>query len=135
MRILLDETKSEFMNREILSERDVYELLKGMASFSKEHFVALYLDSRNKVIALDTVSIGTLNSSLVHPREVFRPAIIHNCAAVIIAHNHPSGSCEPSDSDIELTGQLKKGGEILGIELLDHVIIGKDCYRSVIDRT
>ena len=129
----MDESKSEFQGKKIQSEKDVYRLLKEIESFSKEHFIGLYLDSSNKVIAIDTITIGTLNASLIHPRELFRPAILHNSAAVVNAHNHPSGSCEPSDEDIKITEELVSAGDVLGIKLLDHVIIAKDGYKSIID--
>ena len=98
----------------------------------KEYFVALYLDSRNKLIHEETISIGTLNANLVHPREVFKPAIDHSAASIIVAHNHPSGGCEPSEADLELTKRLKDTGKIIGIEMADHVIITIDEHASII---
>lgn len=115
----------------ILSPQDVWESLKDLRDNKKEHFVIFYLDIRNQEIKREIISVGTLNSSLVHPREVFEPAIIHSAAQVIVAHNHPSGDPTPSDEDIEITKRLVKAGEILGIELLDHVVIGKDKFISL----
>ena len=89
----------------------------------REHFVAVYLDGRNNVKGVSVISIGTLNASLVHPREVFRPAIVAGAAAVIISHNHPSGDITPSVEDKDATVRLRKAGELLGIALLDHLII------------
>lgn len=89
----------------------------------KEHFIALYLNTRNQLIKFETVSIGTLSASLVHPREVFGPGISHSAAALIVAHNHPSGDCAPSPEDKVATRRLKESGELLGIPLLDHLIV------------
>lgn len=92
----------------------------------REHFVVLLLNTKNKVLGINTVSIGTLNASLVHPREIFKPAILINAAAIILVHNHPSGDPTPSSEDMEITQRLCKAGEILGIEVLDHLIISDD---------
>lgn len=90
----------------------------------REHFVVLLVDARRQVIGVNTVSIGTVSASLVHPREVFKPAILIGAAAVIVGHNHPSGDEQPSMEDKEATKRLVRAGELLGIPLLDHVIIG-----------
>lgn len=89
----------------------------------KEHFVVLYLDTRDQLVHKETISIGTRNANLVHPREVFKPAIDHLAVSIIIAHNHPSSDPEPSQDDIEVTKRLQEAGEIMGIDILDHVII------------
>lgn len=105
-----------------------FEYLRDMGTSPKEQLRGLYLDSRYQVIHDEIISVGTLTSSIVHPREVFQPAITHNAVAVIVAHNHPSDLLEPTTADINVTKQLRAAGEILGIDLLDHVIIGsKDC--------
>ncbi len=91
----------------------------------KEHFVILLLDSHNNLFSIKDISIGTLNSSLVHPREVFEPAVRNLAAYIIIAHNHPSGDPTPSEDDVEITKDLIATGKILGIEILDHIIIAK----------
>jgi DNA repair protein RadC len=90
----------------------------------REHFAALLLDTKNQLIGITTVSVGDLSSALVHPREVFKPAILSNAASVILAHNHPSGDPQPSPEDIATTRRLQEAGQILGIEVLDHVVIG-----------
>lgn len=110
---------------------DVFQYLKTMRSLKKEHLHGLYLDCRNRVIYDEVISIGTLTSNIVHPREVFRPAIEHSAAAVIVAHNHPSGDPHPSEEDIKATGRLKEAGKILSIPLLDHVIIADEGYYSL----
>lgn len=91
-----------------------------------EHFVMLAMDARRRVIGLSEVSIGTLSASLVHPREVFKPAILLNAATIVVGHNHPSGDHTPSPEDREVTRRIQRAGEILGIPLADHVVIGHD---------
>ena len=105
-------------------------LQKSIGLEAREHFVILYLDARNRLI-VDDVSIGTLDSSLVHPREVFKNAILANAAQCIIAHNHPSGDPEPSPQDIALTRQLADASKIIGINLLDHVVVTSDKFTSL----
>jgi DNA repair protein RadC len=100
----------------------------------REHFVALYLSARNTVIAQETVSVGSLNASIVHPREVYRPAILHSAAALILAHNHPSGDPTPSEEDVAITKRLHEAGQLLGIELLDHVVLASDGFTSMRER-
>ena len=97
---------------------------------AKEHFKLILLNSRNKKIGLSTISIGTLTTSLVHPREVFKDAITHSAASVILAHNHPSGDPEPSEDDLKITRKLVESGKVLGIEVIDHIIIGKTNFYS-----
>ena len=100
----------------------------------KEHFFCLHLNNRNKIKLLELVSVGTLNASLVHPREVFTRAVSERSAMLIVVHNHPSGNVEPSDEDIKLTERLRDAGKLLGIELMDHVIISNDSYYSFKER-
>ena len=95
--------------------------------------MCLYLDGANHICETRIITIGTLNQSLVHPREVFSPAVEHRCASIIVAHNHPSGILSPSSEDIEVTQRLKESGKLLGIELLDHVIFTKDSFISLKD--
>lgn len=96
----------------------------------KEHFLVLCLNARRQLIKLETVSIGTLSASLVHPREVFGPAIAHGAAAVVAVHNHPSGDASPSAEDREATRRLQRAGELLGIPLADHVIVSESSFFS-----
>ena len=117
-------------NKKITSSKDVYEELKDYADKKQEYFIAVYLDGANHICDIKVITIGILNKSLVHPREVFAFAIEQRCAGVIVAHNHPSGVLKPSDGDIEVTKRLLKSAEILGIELLDHIIISKNGYFS-----
>lgn len=113
----------------------IYELVfPRLRNELREHFVGVYLNSRNNVISQETISVGSLNASIVHPREVFRPALLHAAAGVIIAHNHPSGDSNPSEEDIAITRRLHEAGKILGIDLLDHVVVAKDGYTSLRER-
>jgi len=96
--------------------------LEDNIDIEKEHFYVMHMDTRNKVKMVELVALGILNSALVHPREVYRRAILEGSAQLVIAHNHPSGDPEPSDDDIKITKQLTKAGEIIGITTLDHVI-------------
>lgn len=114
------------------SPEEIYQLLKTMGKLDREHFVVLHLDGKNSIIAKETVSIGSLDQSIVHPREVFKAAIINSSAAVIFAHNHPSGDPAPSKQDREITRRLKEAAAIIGIEVLDHIIIGNRCYFSMV---
>jgi DNA repair protein RadC len=109
----------------------VYAYLKDMQDLPKEHLRGLYLDAHYQLIHDEVVSIGTLTSNIIHPREVFRPALEYSASAVILAHNHPSGIAKPSDADIVITRQIVEAGKILGISLLDHVIITKNKFESV----
>jgi DNA repair protein RadC len=105
--------------------RDLAPMLQAeLGRRTREHFLALYLDARHRLVAEETVAIGSLNASLVHPREVFRPAVTAGAAAVIVIHNHPSGCAQPSRDDLELTARLDACGRLLGIELLDHLVVG-----------
>ena len=111
---------------------DLHSLLRAeFHGLDREHFMALYLDARHRVRALETVSVGSLNASLVHPREVFKPAVALSAAAVLVAHNHPSGSSRPSREDLELTARLDRCGALLGIALLDHLVVGDREITSI----
>jgi DNA repair protein RadC len=104
--------------------------LHEMGNLQKEQLRGLYLNSRFQVIHEEIISIGSLTANIVHPREVFQPALEYGAVAVIVAHNHPSGSLEPTRADIEATDQLINAGKVLGIELLDHLIIAGEAYKS-----
>jgi len=111
---------------------DLEPMLRGeFRGLDRERFLALYLDSRHRVLAVETVSIGSLNASLVHPREVFKPAVALSAAAVIVAHNHPSGNARPSGDDLDLTARLDRCGDLLGVALLDHLVIGDTSMTSI----
>lgn len=115
----------------IRTASQVYEYLKDMRDLPKEHLRGLYLDNHYQLIHDELISIGTLTSNVVHPREVFRPALEYSAAALILAHNHPSGIAKPSEADLAITAQIIEAGRVLGISLLDHIIIAKNKYQSV----
>lgn len=116
----------------IKSPKDVYDLLAPeLKHLQKEHFVCLFLNTKNHLITQEVTSIGSLNAAIVHPREVFRAAVKRSSASLICVHNHPSGCTTPSPEDINLTKRLVEAGEIIGIELLDHVIIGGNHFYSL----
>jgi DNA repair protein RadC len=107
--------------------------IKRLTTTKREHFVVILLNARHEVESVDTVSIGSLNASIVHPREVFKPALLDSAASVVLVHNHPSGDPEPSEEDLSITRRLVEVGELLGIGVLDHVIVasrGVVSFRS-----
>jgi DNA repair protein RadC len=116
----------------VKTPEEVAALVRGrLKGKKKEYFLAILLDTRNQLIRVAEISIGSLDSSIVHPREVFKEAISASAAAVIFVHNHPSGDTEASDDDIRLTKRLNEAGEIVGIDVLDHIIIGGESYISL----
>lgn len=130
-RLMNEENLNVDKNTVIKSPSDIFPLLKEkINNFNKEHFIVTSLDSRNKIISIDIISIGTLNSSLIHPRETFEIAIKNHAAGIIICHNHPSGELKPSEDDLIVTNNLIRSGQLLGIEIADHLIISKKNYFS-----
>lgn len=111
--------------------RDVFEYALDMRNLPKEQLRGLYLDAHYQVLHDEMISIGTVDSNMVHPREVFRPALAHAAVAIVLVHNHPSGITTPSEADIAVTKQLGEVGKILGIDLIDHVIVTQDSFESV----
>jgi DNA repair protein RadC len=121
--------------RRIREAQDVYEAFRHhFAGLDREHFLAIILDGRNHMIGFNLISIGTLTTALVHPREVFKAAILANAAAIILVHNHPSGDPNPSAEDRALTTRLKEAGELIGIRVLDHVVIADGRYVSLAEQ-
>ena len=120
----------------VSAPRDIYEMLKEFfktvdtVDRDKEHFFVIHLNTRNKVKVFELVSLGTINASLVHPREVYTRAVAIRSASIIIAHNHPSGDSEPSDKDREITKRLQEAGILIGIDLLDHLIYTQSGFYS-----
>ena len=108
-------------------------LMPRLRYAAKEQFVVILLNNKNKVIGTEVVSEGSLSSSIVHPREVYAPAILHHAAAIMVAHNHPSGDPKPSTEDTEVTRMLARSGKVLGIPMIDHVIIGDGNYYSFLE--
>ncbi len=118
--------------RALKTPQDVAQLfLDDMRHYDREHFKAVLLNTKNQLLRVVTVSIGSLNASIVHPREILKPAISTSAASIILVHNHPTGDPTPSKEDIEFTKRFAKCGELIGIQLLDHVIIGEGTYRSL----
>ena len=115
----------------IRSAADVWRLLKEEAlAWDRERFLSLLLDARHRAIGLEEVSVGTATASLVHPRELFKAAILANASALILVHNHPSGDPVPSSEDRDLTRRIREAAELIGIRLLDHVVLGEGAYHS-----
>jgi DNA repair protein RadC len=110
---------------QVKQPRDAVKLLTTFAKRAQEHFIVITLDGAHKPIKTHTVTKGLVNKTMIHPREVFRTAIKDNAVAILVAHNHPSGSLDPSREDIEITKRLQDAGELIGIPILDHLIIGK----------
>jgi len=115
----------------IRSPKDAYEYLKEMQYLDHEEFVVLGLNIKNEVLFKNTVFVGSLNSSIVHPRETFKALIRRSCASAIVAHNHPSGNPAPSQEDISVTKRLQEVGQLVGIEILDHIIVGQGRFISL----
>jgi len=115
----------------IRTAKDVFEYVKDMRELPKENLRGIYLNAHHKVIHDEIISIGTVDSNIIHPREVFKPALEYSAVAVILVHNHPSGETNPSQADKDITEQLIKVGKILGIDLLDHVIVTRDNFLSI----
>lgn len=129
---LVREKSLLYKERKIRSPHDAYTLMKDfIGDADREHFVVLCLDTKNQPTCIQTVHIGSLNSSIVHPREVLKSALLSNSASIIVGHNHPSDVSDPSPEDISVTERLKQAGEIVGIELVDHIIICSDKYKSL----
>jgi DNA repair protein RadC len=118
---------------QVRNARQAHSYLKPMGSYQKEQLRGLYLNSRYQVIHDEVISVGSLTANIVHPREVFKPAMERAAVAVIVAHNHPSGRLEPTRADIEITEQLITAGEILGIELLDHLVLAGTKFTSILE--
>ena len=119
------------LRQKITSADDVFHHLYEYKDMQREHFLAITLDGASRILETRVISIGTLNQSLVHPREVFKPAIMDGAAGIILAHNHPSGQLEASIEDKRVTKRLKEVGTLVGIELLDHVILSSEGYLSL----
>lgn len=114
---------------EMLSEKDIWNLCADFRSSKKEHIVAFYLDTQQRLIERRVISVGTLDSSLLHPREVFESALQLSAAGVVLSHNHPSGNLEPSDEDIAITKRIADAGDLLGITLVGHIIVSDKEFR------
>lgn len=130
----VNEAVTEYLKPETryTSPEQVFRTFSFLMQETKEYFLALHLDGKNRILCVDIVSIGSLNQSIVHPREVFKTALMSSAAALILIHQHPTGDPKPSSEDIAITRRLKESGELLGIKVLDHIIIGTD-YLSMME--
>lgn len=123
-----------FTTRVCSTPRQAADLFRAFVGDSdREHLVAMFLDTQNRFLGLHTVSIGTLDHSVVHPREVFKAAILSNASSLVLAHNHPSGESAPSEEDVRITRELQKAGELLDIPLMDHIVVGEASYASFME--
>lgn len=116
------------------SPQQIYELFRNLAVESKEHFICLHMDAKNRIICMDRVSVGSLNQSIVHVREVMKSVLLSSASSIVLIHNHPSGDPQPSNEDMAITRRLKEAGDLLGTPVLDHIIIGEDRYVSFVER-
>jgi DNA repair protein RadC len=122
-----------WVSKRFTSPQQIFEMFHDLRLEAKEHFIALHLDGKNRIICLDRVSVGSLNQSIVHPRELFKTALLSSAAALILIHNHPTGDPTASREDLQITRRLREAGEILGIKVLDHIIIG-DSHLSFVEQ-
>ena len=129
---MVKESSFLYQTRTISSPKDAYEMIKEqLEGLDREQFIIACLNTKNEPTNISVVSVGTLNKAIVHPREVFKTAILSNAASIMAFHNHPSGETTPSQQDIQLTQRLVEAGELLGIKLLDHLIIGDGTFTSL----
>lgn len=129
---LVKESSILYKERSVRSPEDGYKLLKQfLEDADREHFIVVSLNTKNQPVSINVCHIGSLNASIVHPREVMKSAILSNAASIIVGHNHPSGRVEPSKEDIEVTKRLVEAGKIIGIDVLDHIIVGDETYTSL----
>lgn len=126
--------ESKSTRKRLASSTDVWSAMADLGKSDREHMVVFDLDTRHRVIERRIVAIGTMTSVEVHPREVFKPAIMNGAAAMVLSHNHPSGDPTPSREDIALTTRLREVGDLVGITVLDHVVVGAEGYVSLADR-
>lgn len=120
---------------EVTSPKEAFAVLRPrIEDWSREHFLVILLDARNGVVGIETVSVGSLSASIVHPREVFKPALLASAAGIVVGHNHPSGDPEPSPEDLAVTKRLANAGELLGIQIHDHVVFCERGFISLKER-
>lgn len=131
-RLLVENTVEDERKKKVMTPQDVFTLVrKKLQAYAKEHFFVLSFDQQQYYLGMDTISVGTLDASLIHPRETFEVAIRHHAASIILVHNHPSGDLSPSDEDVAVTEQLVLAGNVLGITVADHIIVSKEAWLSM----
>jgi DNA repair protein RadC len=129
---LVRESSFLYKQRRITSPSEAYEMVREfLEEEDRERLIACFVDTKNQPLAINVVSVGSLNSSIVSPREIFKAAILCNSAGLILFHNHPSGDTTPSDEDLKATSRVQECGKLLGIDLLDHIIVGNGSYCSL----
>ena len=128
------EARSETSRPRLTRPKEVFREVRHIAALKKEHLVGLYLDAQNGLLHSETISVGSLNTTRTHPREILYPAIVHLAFGFILAHNHPSGSLDPSDEDVAFSRAVKRAGELVGIELYDHLIVSANGFTSLRER-
>jgi DNA repair protein RadC len=133
--LTINEVITDYLPRttRFTSPEQIFNIFSFLVNETKEYFYTLHLDGKNRIVCIDQVSVGSLNQSIVHPRETFKTALLSSAAAIILLHNHPSGDPTPSREDLEITKRLQEAGELLGIKVLDHMIIG-ETYLSFVER-
>ncbi len=124
----------EWVSMRFTKPEQVFEMFRDLRRETKEHFITLHLDGKNRIVCFDRVSIGSLNQAIVHSREVFKTACLSNAAAILLVHNHPTGDPAPSQEDLAITRRIKEAGEILGIKVLDHIIVGDNDFLSFVEK-
>jgi DNA repair protein RadC len=129
----LGRRRTGYLQAVIQHPKDVIPYIKHFSITSREHFICITLNGAHEIIQIRVISVGTVNRTMIHPREIFTEALVEHAAAIIVCHNHPSGNCEPSPDDIKTTGTLIKAADILGVPLLDHIIINKQTYFSFLE--
>lgn len=137
LKVVKETSRRYDVRKKIQSPNDIFNIAQNVIrgnEYAEENLWLITLDTKNNITGIFTVSTGSLNASIVHPREVFKRAVLQNAASIIICHNHPSGDVTPSQEDINTTKRIYEAGKILGIELLDHVIIGDNKYTSLKER-
>ncbi len=130
---IVRENAPAWVSKRFTSAQQIFEMFYDLHMETKEHFIAIHLDGKNRISCFDRVSLGSLNQSIVHPRELFKTACLTSAAAIILLHNHPTGDPSPSREDLDITRRVKEAGELLGIKVLDHIIIG-DTYLSFVEQ-
>lgn len=129
---MVKECSLMYKDRVVGSPRDGFNLIKQfLGDVDREHFIIVCLDTKNQPTTINTCHVGSLNASIVHPREVMKPAILSNAASILVGHNHPSGNPEPSQEDIQVTRKLVEAGKIMGIDVLDHIVLGDEKFVSL----
>lgn len=131
--VVIREDAPLWVNTRFTRPAQVFEMFCYLNNETKEHFITLHIDGKNRIMCKETVSIGSLNQSIVHPREVFKTALLSNAAAILLLHNHPTGDPSPSNEDRSITRRLIECGQLIGIQVLDHIIIGADGFISFVE--